>query len=240
MKKWLDDGCRTRFALGLLSLLVSGCSIIPNYPSQLPPLVVCETKRGACPEIAGYYLDKGEAFTIKGKSKGAVSLSQLLHGDDSALTNADCVRVMGPQQDVIEITSLRRGEPLATLRQPKFTTKAYLDKGGPALAQTYLCEKGFVRLRLEQSSGGCAAGIAVSSDGLWARKAVDGSLIVLHTWGGGGIIAIVPFAYGKTRWCRFPPLEENAAPDTGRPRTGSEQAGLPSPTSIAPKPDLSK
>lgn len=226
-------------ALGVVSLL-TGCCVIPKYPSQLPPMVACETKLGACPEIAGHYLDKGEACTIKGKSKGTASLSQLLHDKDSAMTNADDVTVIGPQQDVIEITSLRNGEPFATLRQPKFTTKAYLAKGDPALAETYLCEKGFVRLRLEQSSSGCAAGIAVFSDGLWARKAVDGSLIVLHKWGGGGIIAIVPFAYGKTRWCRFPPVEENAPPDTASPRTGSEKAGLPSPTSIEPKPELPK
>jgi hypothetical protein len=225
-------------ALGVVSLLI-GCSVIPKYPSQLPPLVACETKLGVCPEIAGHYLDKGEAFTIKGISKGTVSLSQLLHEKDCSITNADDVMVMGPQQDVIEITSLRDGKPFATLRQPKFTTKAYLDKGDAALAQTYVCQEGFVRLRLEQSSSGCAAGIAVFSDGLWARKAED-ALIVLHAWGGGGIVAIVPFAYGKTRWCRFPPVEENAPPDTGGPRTGSEKAGLPAPTSIEPKPEPSK
>jgi len=222
-------------ALGVVSLL-TGCSIIPKYPTQLPPLVACETKLGACPEIAGDYLDQGEAFTIKGESKGRVSLSQLLHDKPSAITNADDVMVIGPRQDVIEITSLRDGKPFATLRQQKFTTKAYLDKGDAALAQTYLCEKGFVRLRLEQSSGGGAAGIAVSSDGLWARKAVDGSLIVLHNWGGGGVIAIVPFAYGTTRWCRFPPVEEVAHPAECSSRSSSENSSSASKASIARRP----
>ena len=40
---------------------------------------------------------------------------------------------------------------------------------------------------------------------------MDGSLIVLHKRGGGGIIAIVTFAYGKTVWIRFPPPVHGAA-----------------------------
>jgi hypothetical protein len=82
------------FLMALIAILcLFGCAVIPNYPSQLSPLVPGDTKTDVCPEIADRYSDKGIASLPEGKSSGYVPLTRMLHDNDSGrtatLTNAD-------------------------------------------------------------------------------------------------------------------------------------------------------
>ena len=70
-----------------------GCAAIPNYSSQLSPLVPGDTKTDVCPDMVECYPDKGITISPEGKSLGYVSLTQILHDNDSDkdenLKNAD-------------------------------------------------------------------------------------------------------------------------------------------------------
>ncbi len=80
--------------MALIAILcLFGCAVIPNYPSQLSPLVPGDTKTDVCPDIAECYPDKGIAIPPEGKSLGYASLTRILHDNDSdrdaTLKNAD-------------------------------------------------------------------------------------------------------------------------------------------------------
>jgi hypothetical protein len=80
--------------MALIAILcLFGCAVIPNYPSQLSPLVSGDTKTDVCPEIAEWYSEKGIASSPAGKLLGYVPLTRMLHDNDSdravTLTNAD-------------------------------------------------------------------------------------------------------------------------------------------------------
>jgi hypothetical protein len=82
------------FLMALIAILcLFGCAVIPNYPSQLNPLIPANTKIDVCPEIADRYSDKEIASLPEGKSSGYVPLTRMLHDNDSGrtatLTNAD-------------------------------------------------------------------------------------------------------------------------------------------------------
>jgi len=82
------------FPRALIAILcLFGCTVIPNDPSQLSPLVPGDTKADVFPDIAGYNSDKKIVISPEGKSLGYVSLTQILYENDSDraanLTNAD-------------------------------------------------------------------------------------------------------------------------------------------------------
>jgi len=112
-------------------LFLAGCVFPPRYPSQLPALVPFDADSGLYPSATGYYLDKGTAFTARGKSKGEVYLSQFLfkhpipNKDKSRLSQDNIFMLAGPQKvlvsgspakDVFEIKFLRNGQESLVLR----------------------------------------------------------------------------------------------------------------------------
>lgn len=199
---------------GLAILLLAGCAVIPEYPSQLPPLVEADERLEHCPPIAGRYRDEGTAVSLEGKVLGHISLTRLVHGRNTAQPPAEVVEIVGPQDDLVQIQSRRSGAQVATWRQHKITKEMYLEKGESSLGESYLCEKGFVRLgrTYQVAVDGIypVPAIAISSDFLWVRRAIDGSLIALHRAGAGALVAFVlpvPTEKGYTLWYRFPPAQ---------------------------------
>ncbi len=80
--------------MALIAILcLFGCAVIPNYPSQLAPLVPGHAKIDICPDIAECSSGKGIAISPEGKSLGYVSFTRILHDNDSdrdaTLKNAD-------------------------------------------------------------------------------------------------------------------------------------------------------
>ena len=197
-RRW-SDCCRHGLPLAciILALCQVGCAVIPKYPSQLSALTPAQKKFGVCPVITGRYADKGSAFSPKGKPLGQVSLSQLLHKydrqRDDGLKNADVVVVIGPANGILELQSWHGGQQLATMQRRD--VYPYADTG------TYLGNKGFVCLALHAEHGGAAGiGIYASEESLWLRKAVDGSLIVLHRDLGFGLLVFAPFWGCSNKW----------------------------------------
>jgi hypothetical protein len=167
----------------LIALLLAGCAVIPDYPSQLPALMEADRRLGRCPDIAGHYQDEGRAVRPDGRPGGHVSLTRLLHDPATAIqAAADVVEVIGPKDDVVEIRSLHAGTVSATWQERKFNFFGDREAGNPGTS--YVCEKGFVR----------------PSDFVYLRKSIDGSLIALHRASGGPVLL----------WYRFPPVEDRA------------------------------
>ena len=207
--------CSRAFCLGLfalaLILLVCGCALTPKRPSQIPDFAPGDEKMMSVPRIAGRYADKGEAFTVKGKSAGQVSLSRLLFGDDPACAGADAVTVLEPEPDVIKIQVFREGQSVAMHRFSKYAWHWNWDSS--KLGQPYYGVKGFLEIAISESHGG-APGIGMYAAGTdcLLRKAVDGTLIVLQRESSFGIIVFVPFAGRQDMWCRFSPIEDGGQP----------------------------
>jgi hypothetical protein len=185
---------------------VAGCSVIPEYPPNLPELTQADTTVGACPDIAGRFADAGQGFSPEGKARGEASLTQLLQARDPEGRTPplpDLVVVTGPAKGILELQFFQGDQLLATLRRLESPAAAV----GSVYPATYAGNRGFVLLGLESSLTG-AAGIGgfVSDESLWLRKAVDGSLIVLHRTMGAGVVVIVP-VWGRTNvWYRFPSI----------------------------------
>lgn len=200
---------RMIWLLPIVAAMLPSCSVIPAYPESFPLLAVANTALEECPSIAGRFSDVGIATTPDGSPLGSVSLTQLLHPALPSSTNADAVVVRGPEFDFVEVESFREGTKVSTWRQPKVTKDSYASKGDRVVAETYLCQEGFVRLgRRYDVGGGGAPGLLIvgfHSDFLWLRKSVDGSLIVLHTIGKGAVINLaLPVWQGDKIWYRFP------------------------------------
>ncbi len=213
--------------------LLSGCFTVPQYPSSFPPLVQADTALEACPPIAGAFSDTGNAATPDGRSLGSVSLTRLLHSRAREIDGADLVLVKGPEGDVVEIESFAGERRLATWRQPKVSKEAYLAKGDRVVAETYLCQDGFVRLGRQYGVGGGGAPglvvLGVRSDFLWLRKAIDGSLVVLHTNYDYAVInLLLPVGDVEKIWYRFPPANRSAPKASDEPVQGTrEKAARP-------------
>lgn len=198
------------WALLAFLVLLSGCSIVPQYPSNLPKLAKAEPALEVCPSIEGSFFDTGQATAPDGRIIGSVSLTRLLHPQAEELENADFVVVRGPEHDVVEIVSFQGQTRLALWRQAKVSKESYLAKGDRVAGETYLCQDGFVRLGRAYSVGGSGAPglvvLAIKHDFLWLRKATDGSLIALHTFGEGVLLNfIVPVGHGDKVWYQFLP-----------------------------------
>jgi hypothetical protein len=189
---------------------IIGCAVIPDFPQELPRLVAGDEKfTSACPDLAGRYRDKGEAFSPEGNRAGEVSLSQILHGDDAAFAEAESV-VAVADRDSIEIRSLKNGAPFALWRTTYLTREKYLSEGGRASLDSYICTRGFVQITRENHLQGEPLGAGVGSDLVFLRKAVDGSMIVLHRADAGALILwIVPVPLRRPikLWYRFPPAD---------------------------------
>lgn len=189
---------------------LTGCFTSPRYPSTLPALVDVDTTREACPAIAGTYADTGTAVAPDGRVLGAVSLTGLLHARPKVTERADAVVVRGPDGDVVAIDSFQGPRRIATWQQAKVTKEIYLARGDRAVAQTYLCQNGFVRLgRAYDVAATGAPGLlvtSVKSDFLWLRKSTDGSLIALHTdYAYTMIDLVLPLGGLDKMWYRFVP-----------------------------------
>ncbi len=185
----------------------SGCAVIPDYPTQLPPLIETDTALEVCPDVEGNYLDEGSVYSPDGELLGEISLSELLHGK-YANTSADTFKIIGPENDVIWINSFQDGIQVNAWKQSKIT--GYSDS---AVANSYLCEKGFVRLGRRYGVGGSEIAHGVTSEFIWLRKATDGSLIALHRSGGGALVYLVlpvPTEKGIVLWYRFYPATHTA------------------------------
>jgi hypothetical protein len=187
-----------------------GCFTIPEYPSALPPLSNVDTKLEICPSIAGTYRDDGAAFAPDGRALGAVSLTALLHSNAAKVETAEWVLIKGPEGDDVEIDSYQGPRRVADWHQSKVTKQAYLRKGDRVVAETYLCQDGFVRLGRKYDVGGVGTPgllvVGVRSDFLWLRRAIDGSLIVLHTnWEYAVIDLVLPVGGVDKLWYRFLP-----------------------------------
>lgn len=214
-------GIRLCWLLLVGLVMLTSCSVIPPYPESLPALVEADTVLEVCPPIAGRFSDVGNATTPDGRLLGHVSLTQLLHPALLGSEQADVVVVRGPELELVEIESFRGEAQVAAWRQPKVTKDAYLSKGDRVVAETYLCQKGFVRLGRRYDVGVClwVPGLCFDTDFLWLRKSVDGSLIVLHTLGEGALIYLaLPVGQGDKIWYRFPPAQASSG-NMSRPRT---------------------
>ena len=209
LPSWLPEpllraGCKATVAAGLA--LLTACAVIPAYPPGLPSLVPADTTLEACPVIAGRYADVGDATAEDGRSQGSVSLTRLLHPELTSSETPDTVVVGGPEHDLVEIESLKGHVRVAVWRQPKITKEAYLAKGDRVVAETYLCQEGFVRLGRTYDVGAAPpVFFGFMNDFLWLRKASDGSLIVLRT--SADVLLVGPVPAGKIDkvWYRFPP-----------------------------------
>lgn len=200
----------TKLHLFVVAVLLTGCSVIPQYPTNLPSLVKADTTLEVCPPIDGIFSDSGTATTPDGRKIGNISLTHLLHPRAEGFQKANVVVVKGPIGDAVEIESLDGQQRLASWRQSKVTKESYLAKGDRVVGETYLCQDGFVRLgRAYGVGGGGTTGLvvlAVKSDFLWLRKAIDGSLIMLHTnWDYAALNFIFPVGHSDKIWYRFPP-----------------------------------
>ncbi len=200
---------RMCWLLPIVAVMLPSCFAIPAYPESFPVLAAADTGLEVCPSISGRFSDVGSAIAPDGRLLGHVSLTQLLHPALFGSEKADAVVVRGPEFDLVELESFRDGAQVATWRQPKVTKDAYVAKGDRVVAETYLCQEGFVRLGLRYDvGGGGAPGLFIlgfHSDFLWLRKSVDGSLIVLHTIAKGAVIKFVlPVGQGDKIWYRFP------------------------------------
>jgi hypothetical protein len=207
----------------LTAICMTGCAVIPDYPSQFPPLVSMVENTGPrtsldrlfiphqleCSEIAGRYSDKGIAITPNGNSLGPVSLTRILHERRNPIVaspeTADTIVVIGPEQDVLKIQSWKGSMQVAALEQSSIDKTNYTE-----FETHYYCEpRGFIILTRSHSGGASQIGVASGGDYLRLRKAVDGSLIVYHHAGGGGLIFIIPFWYTTQNvWYRFPLVVE--------------------------------
>jgi hypothetical protein len=205
--------CLVLFAFAQL-LLASGCAVVPRRPPQIPAFVPGDEKLMSCPRIAGHYTDQGEAFTVKGKGVGKVSLSQLLFGADPACAGVDSITVREPGPDVIEMQLSKQGHSVATRRFSKYAWHWNWDSS--KLGRPYYGVKGFMDILTKDEHGGAAplGGYAAGKECL-LRKAVDGSLVVLQREEAMGLVVIVPFYSRKDLWCRFPPLEDGGQPQPG-------------------------
>jgi len=189
---------------------LAGCFTIPEYPSSLPALTKVDTKLEVCPPIAGIYRDEGAAIAPDGRALGTVSLTVLLHSKAAKIEAANLVLVKGPEGDIVEIGSYQGPRRVADWRQTKVTKEAYLAKGDRVVAETYLCQEGFVRLGRTYGVGAVGTPgllvFGVKSDYLRLRRAGDGSLIVLHTnWEYASIDLVIPVGGVDKIWYRFPP-----------------------------------
>ena len=193
------------FAFLVLPLLF-GCAVIPEYPSQLPPLTEADKKLEVCPDVEGYFMDEGDVYSIDGRLIGLISLSELLH-EEYPTSSPTTFEIIGPEDDVIWINSFRDGIRVDTWSQKRLTGYSDFE-----VASSYLCEKGFVRLGRRYSVGASEISLGVTSEFIWLRKATDGSLIALHRSGGGHAVYFVlpvPTEKGFVLWYRFPPADHN-------------------------------
>ena len=200
---------RMCWLLPIVAVMLPSCSVIPAYPESFPVLAAADTGLEVCPSISGRFSDAGSATAPDGRLLGHVSLTQLLHPALPGSEKADAVVVRGPEFDLVELESFREEAQVAIWRQPKVTKDAYVAKGDRVVAETYLCQEGFVRLGRRYDVGGAGApglvNLGFHSDFLWLRKSVDGSLIVLHTIAKGAVINFVlPVWQGDKFWYRFP------------------------------------
>ena len=190
-----------RHALILItSVALIGCAPSHyNYPDQFPKLNETQTERDICPQITGSYVDSGSSFTEDGKPYGEASLTRLLHGE-ARTEGADSVTIRGPINEMIETESIKDRTPVASLKIAKRTAESYSKK-----VINYSCDEGYVWLFKEETFGAMYPIAVLSSEYLWLRKAVDGSLIVLQTEHIGGIVIIFPWGSGKVVWHKFSP-----------------------------------
>ncbi len=207
VSRGLRLGCR---AVVVAAAIGAGCSALPHYPASLPALAEADARLEACPSIAGAFSDSGAAVAPDGRPLGAVSLTRLLHPRSDAFDRASVVRINGPEGDVVEIESFAGERRLAVWRQSKISKEACLARGDRAVAQTYLCQNGFVRLGCQYSVGGGGTPglvvLSIRSEFLWLRKAMDGSLIALHV--NLDIVALnllLPAGGADRVWYRFAP-----------------------------------
>lgn len=214
---------RKDLMLWTLILTATGCSSFPpTYPDGMPALVPGTTALEACPQIAGRYSDAGSSFSAEGRNRGPASLTSL-YLDLARPLPADVVIVNGPERDTIRLEAFNKGKSIAALelqRLPLEAAAQFRKKG-------YFCEKGFVRIRDHADFGSFgAAPIGVfSSEGIWLRKAGDGSLIMLHMKRSGGVAFVVPWGGTEVGWYRFPP---NSDVETSRPSAVLQEVPEPS------------
>jgi hypothetical protein len=195
-------------------LFICGCAVTTRMerPSQIPAFAPGDEKLMSCPRIAGRYMDKGEAFTVKGQSVGQVSLSQLLFGDNPAYAAADAVTMLEPESDVIDIHFFKEGQSLAVQRFSKYTWGKGWNWDHRVYSQPYYCVNGFLQIdRGAEHHGAQGLGMFVAGKGCLLRKAVDGSLIVLQRENSLGIVVIVPFGAKQDIWCHFSSISDDPA-----------------------------
>ena len=208
---WLTLACVTAACL-------SGCAVIPEYPSQLPPLVPTAEKTGQnrppldrllAPhtyeslELGGRYLNKGTATSPNGRELGTLFFSDIIYEDDpqtaANLKNADAFVVTQPAKGLVRVEFRQGSRLLGT----------WLKTGDATYG------RGFMELpRHPEETAAGSVGFIVENDRFWIRKAVDGSLIVLHRAGTVGLIVVVPFAKMEhNAWYRFLPAVEEERRD---------------------------
>jgi hypothetical protein len=199
--------------LMLVLIFIWGCAVPLKQPVQIPALVPGEKKFGATPNIAGSYANEGEAFTVNGKDLGPVLLSRLLMVDNSA----DSVTVLQSEPEVIDMQFNKQGQSIAMRRFSLYTWKRATGKTGifadwdsNRYGVPYYAVKGFVDIVINQSSKGFPPiGFSVAGEECLLRKAVDGSLIVIHREESGGMVLIVPYGVSGDTWCHFSPIEKS-------------------------------
>jgi hypothetical protein len=180
----------------------------------MPVLMPGETAFEVCPQVAGRYADTGTGGN--GTGLGPVSLTTLLYSDSprTPAGTADVVVVRGPERDILQIESFAKGSAIAAFERRRLST----EHAAQVRHKGYICEKGFVRIRdhAEYGSLSPAPAAVFSSEGMWLRKAIDGSLIMLHVKHSSGLVLVIPYANAETVWYRFPPTAEPEGAGPGR------------------------
>lgn len=193
--------------LFIIALALTGCSSFPpQYPPGMPLLVSAEVPLEKCTPISGLYTDAGSAIGDDGVNLGAVSLTRIVNLAQPPAETADMVVVRGPEHDVIEVESFKGRKSIAILK--KQLIKEIYEKYRP---QGYACTKGFIPFHIgSQFAALSPMPIAgYSGEELWLRKAIDGSLIILHIKSSGGLVILVPWGSSEVTWYRFLPVPES-------------------------------
>jgi hypothetical protein len=152
-----------------------------------------------------------------GKSLAPVYLSHILSGGRSGeqdwhpyprIQSSAHIDVSMPDQKTIKVTSVIDGVSSGTFSQSLLTDDVYRTYGERAVGHYFFCERGFVRLARAYRFGSDLPGVfSLSSDFLWLRRATDGSLVVLHRYGEGALVLVVPVGKTGVVWYRFLPVK---------------------------------
>lgn len=200
------------FLLLLFTFLLFGCTIGKfdvSYPERWAPRAASVT--GQCPDIAGFYLNKGERHLSKAGSDcysncGAL-ISELRDGNKFiSWTNVgDKERIKDRTIEIKQLTDLivdvTEWKELDGAREVMSQFQLRVENGD------FKCEDGELRLKTRIHTIMFLVGNAIVSDTRGFSKSEDGALVMKRFTKAGGHAFVFPEAYGVGEWVRWSAVE---------------------------------